>query len=539
MAAIDGPSVPTDDAAFPRRIDHQRDGGVVRCVLRALKALVLLPIAPVAKLAAAGRASVAIDAASHPRSLNARTTHRTFDAPASSAWSARGGSGDGRAQAASAMHASGGAASRRTKRSDASRERARQEGARSQPAAPLVRAPSGTASSGAPSRVQILARQQMIRRLVWLDTEGLIKRLLRAGYSPWTSQGSLEGDLRRRSPLIEWHVRQNVLPSEVRSLRLPQAGRVSPPRARSRAPLHGQTTPTPEPAASAPSAASTANAARSTAARRSRARIGGRRRARAESDRHARSAARAGGAPATPATTPDDARTAAAGASGGGTLLPMAKNLELKDAIMEVVPAFFALVGDAARRDPASAPRLYRRVASASALLLYWRTGRLFKLSEPRQYARMNGLLRQVTLTVAECQSILGCDGDDECVVDAIESVRNYQRRFDHAYAVSERKLEAKPKAARGKPPKPVSKPPKKAKARREAAPPRMARAPGQELSPSLWLASVSGGMLGVPYTPPRERASARKRRKVLPRAKGGKKATRGKAASSSSSSSN
>ena len=65
----------------------------------------------------------------------------------------------------------------------------------------------------APTRKEVMARHRMIRRLVWLDTEGQFQRFARS--VPWTAGDTLQDQIRglqRRSPLLQWHVNHNVLP---------------------------------------------------------------------------------------------------------------------------------------------------------------------------------------------------------------------------------------------------------------------------------------------------------------------------------------
>ena len=55
-------------------------------------------------------------------------------------------------------------------------------------------------------------------------------------------------------------------------------------------------------------------------------------------------------------------------------------------------------------------------------MLGWWNTGRLLGASRERQYKRMNIFLNQIVTTVAECQGLLGCNGDEGCVIEAVEA---------------------------------------------------------------------------------------------------------------------
>eukprot|EP00966_Prymnesium_polylepis_P205741 4767353-Prymnesium_polylepis.1 len=56
-----------------------------------------------------------------------------------------------------------------------------------------------------PTSRQVRQRHYLIRRLVWLDTEGLLQQFARA--QPWESGDALQDQLRsleQRSPLVRW-----------------------------------------------------------------------------------------------------------------------------------------------------------------------------------------------------------------------------------------------------------------------------------------------------------------------------------------------
>ena len=82
-------------------------------------------------------------------------------------------------------------------------------------------------------------------------------------------------------------------------------------------------------------------------------------------------------------------------------------------------------VAEAARSDESSAPRLYRRVATALSLLGAWRSAVFLKLPPRRRYALMNSFLRQMIVTISDCQAVLErrrdlllrCD-PEECVAE-------------------------------------------------------------------------------------------------------------------------
>lgn len=68
----------------------------------------------------------------------------------------------------------------------------------------------------APNQRLVKARHAMIRRLVWLDTEGQLQRFVRA--QPWKVGDSLQEQIldlgiARRAPLLTWHVNHNIVPT--------------------------------------------------------------------------------------------------------------------------------------------------------------------------------------------------------------------------------------------------------------------------------------------------------------------------------------
>ena len=224
----------------------------------------------------------------------------------------------------------------------------------------------------------------MIRQLVWLDTNGLVNKFAEAiprAMVPWASQEERLGepmeDIRRRQSLLQWHVNKNVLPVDINTLLsptldaytthvLPMTNDLALPR--SRRPLPPVTRQSPD-------------------------------------------------APQQKwlSSDPTASRTQ-------GDPLAWAKAPELKDALLEVSPAFFSLVREAARKDPGTAPRLWRRVAAALTTLVWWNAGRLVRAGPQRQYPLMNAFLEQILVTVTDCQSVLGCRGEDECVINAVQA---------------------------------------------------------------------------------------------------------------------
>ena len=119
----------------------------------------------------------------------------------------------------------------------------------------------------------------------------------------------------------------------------------------------------------------------------------------------------------------------AAAAPPAEDALAWAKAPELKDALLEVSPALFSLVRAAAAKEPASSVRLWRRVAVALTTLVWWNAGRLVRAGPQRQYPLMNAFLEQILVTVTDCQSVLGCGGDDACVISAVEAQQAYLQR--------------------------------------------------------------------------------------------------------------
>ena len=77
----------------------------------------------------------------------------------------------------------------------------------SAPAAGTTRRRDGST----PSVEQVKARHYLIRKLVWLDTEGLLQRFARQ--QPWESGAALQDHLRaleHRSPIIQWTFRHQA-----------------------------------------------------------------------------------------------------------------------------------------------------------------------------------------------------------------------------------------------------------------------------------------------------------------------------------------
>ena len=121
------------------------------------------------------------------------------------------------------------------------------------------------------------------------------------------------------------------------------------------------------------------------------------------------------------AAAPRGKKGAGADGGAGGGVTGAAKPPELKEALLEVTPVFFALVKEASRKQPGSAVRLYRRVASALVVLGWWNAGRAFNAGPRRQYPLLNTFLEKTVAIVTECEGILGCEGDQGCVVDTVE----------------------------------------------------------------------------------------------------------------------
>ena len=101
---------------------------------------------------------------------------------------------------------------------------------------------------------------------------------------------------------------------------------------------------------------------------------------------------------------------------------PDTKGPGLKEAVLEVTPVFFSLVSEAAKSQPSRYVGLYRRVASALVVLGWWNLGRTWGAGPRRQYPLMNDFLERIVSIVAECEGILGCDGDQGCVIEAVEA---------------------------------------------------------------------------------------------------------------------
>ena len=81
-----------------------------------------------------------------------------------------------------------------------------------------LNAPAGALAmlprSWSPSRDQVSHRHELIRKLVWLDTEGQMARFAKA--TPWDVGEKLNqyiAEFERRSPLLNWHVNHNLIPT--------------------------------------------------------------------------------------------------------------------------------------------------------------------------------------------------------------------------------------------------------------------------------------------------------------------------------------
>ena len=255
--------------------------------------------------------------------------------------------------------------------------------------------PQRSTQGWAPSREEEAARRLLILSLVRSDAKQLLDDVMDA--MPWASKANKKlskakqkalGELERRRPILQWHVNNNVLPAEAKGLITVGLPPVDVAASFVENKL-GKLTP-PDKVIPSPSYGESKNATRSRAARTE------------ESD--SASAAEQ----AQKEWQPDD--------------LFNGKNIFLKDALLEVSPTFFALVGEAVKVDPSRKIGMYRRVGSALATLGWWNTGRMWRAGPKRQYPLMNDFLQQIVDIVTECESILGCDGDRGCVVDAVES---------------------------------------------------------------------------------------------------------------------
>ena len=248
-----------------------------------------------------------------------------------------------------------------------------------------------------PSRAQAAARRHMIRELVWLDGHGLAKRFATAvprAMMPWeagvTAGEELDQsmrDLQRHQSLLQWHVNKNVLPADINTLLSPTLDAYT-----------NTLLPEVEKLTIPPSS------------------------------RRSTSSIPAGWGKGNGDDQASDGKEAAA-APPAEDALAWAKAPELKDALLEVSPALFSLVRAAAAKEPASSVRLWRRVAVALTTLVWWNAGRLVRAGPQRQYPLMNAFLEQILVTVTDCQSVLGCGGDDACVISAVEAQQAYLQR--------------------------------------------------------------------------------------------------------------
>ena len=272
----------------------------------------------------------------------------------------------------------------------------------------------------APTREQQAARRTMILSLVKRDSERLIDQLI--GALPWATDKDLKlkqslRELERRSPLLQWHVNNNVLPADMTSLMPPTQLPTLPPLIepptsggpwlpRSRVPftVDGLPKPAEKPVHTRGRLSPPAEAAR----RPTRPR-----------------AAQVGSIPikaAKRAAPAADADADAIGEGGG------AKGPKLKAALLEVSPVFFTLVSDAAAAQPGRSVGLYRRVGTALVVLGWWNLGRSWGAGPQRQYPLMNDFLGRIVALVAECEGILACDGESGCVIEAVEA---HKRELD------------------------------------------------------------------------------------------------------------
>ena len=273
-----------------------------------------------------------------------------------------------------------------------------------------------------PTREQQAARRTMIRSLVKRDSDRLFDQLvsalpLKIGNNKDQKLEQSLRELQRRSPLLQWHVNNNVLPADMPSLLPPKEllpllplmkaprGKPSLGLPRSRTPhtpyaasKHGKTglsttTPKATTKSRAKSPAKPKKAVTKPSKPNTRARM-----AKVTPSQVAK--------PAPPKTAAD------ADTKGPG----------LKEAVLEVTPVFFSLVSSAAKSQPSRYVGLYRRVASALVVLGWWNLGRTWGAGPKRQYPLMNDFLERIVSIVAECEGILGCDGDQGCVIEAVEA---------------------------------------------------------------------------------------------------------------------
>ena len=259
---------------------------------------------------------------------------------------------------------------------------------------PSPATPSTVSSIWSPSREQQAKRRTMILSLVKSDTERLFYQLSRA-MPRGSTDDSLEQSLRelqRRSPLLQWHVNNNVVPADMMRLLPP----VNADQMMALAIEAAKGNPAPP--------AKVLAGPRGDGLPRSRMPVA--------------AMAAAGTAGEKPKGQVFDAEVGM-----------ISKGPELKDALLEVSPSFFALVAKAAKRQPSRTVHLYRRVASALVTLGWWNMGRTWGAGPQRQYPLMNGFLEKIVSIVGESEGIIECDGDEGCVVDAVETQKMQMHR--------------------------------------------------------------------------------------------------------------
>ena len=436
--------VEPDDEAWPKRADGTTKppsavARIFRCVTRAVMVVLMLPLAPFksnAQLAASDTHSLPILAPSLPdvqpqKQKPASSQHGLVSGskatPAAAAdqasarrwWWNRGDDGtDAKIKARRPKPPPPPVAAPSPPPPPAARAASPPAKASSPPAkasSPPAKASSPPAKPWRPPARMVAARRYMIQEIVRLDTSSLLQRFASAVPKAMMQRSrgaaskdsvvvdaaaSLDAirepmrDLQRHSSLLQWHVNENVLPADVNTLLsptldtyantiLPVAESFALPRAS-------------RPTSGLPSSAE--------------------RKGRGKEDKRLGSSASAGA-------------RGGGGASSAQDLREAFKAPELKDALLEVSPAFFSLVREAAKQDPSASARLYRRVAGACGLLLWWNAGRLVRAGPQRQYPLMNAFLEQILVTVTECQGVLGCQGDDECVIAAVEKQQHVLAR--------------------------------------------------------------------------------------------------------------
>ena len=76
-------------------------------------------------------------------------------------------------------------------------------------------------------------------------------------------------------------------------------------------------------------------------------------------------------------------------------------------ALLRLTPVFFELTAEAMRTNRAAAPRISRRVAHTLAMLSAWHCSRVLGVPPRKKYAIMNAFLRQLTVTIADCNEII------------------------------------------------------------------------------------------------------------------------------------